>query len=243
MTFKMKKSIKIILLTLILLLIILSIPEIIHTNKGISTSVGRYSKGSVKNSYLTPFKGNNFRYFSLSSYYLMNNAYVHQKVYQTLIDSYKMCESRTPKTFYHHMECSDKKGGQLMLHRTHQNGLSIDFMVPKKRKGKMNSFWDKIGLFHYLLDFNDDGILKIDHKTQIDFNAMGKHLVAVDEAARKNGLRIRKVILKVELIDDIFASESGQILKGRDIYFVRRLNNFINRVHDDHYHVDFEILR
>ena len=236
----MKKYLKYIILTVLILIVLLSLPEINHRNVGVSSSNGGYRNGSLENSYLTPFSGPNFAYFSLSSYYLMDNAYVHHKVYKTLIDAYKICEKNTPDTFFHHMECSDKKGGQLLLHRTHQNGLSIDFMVPKKRNGKANSMWDKIGLLHYLLDFNDDGVLKIDKKTEIDFDAMGKHLAALDDAAQNNGLRIRKVIFKIELKDDLFASEEGKLLQERGIYFVRRLNDFINKVHDDHYHVDFE---
>ncbi len=61
----------------------------------------------------------------------------HSKVYQTLIDSYKECQRTCPDVDFKIMECSNKKGGQMLIHKTHQNGLSVDFMIPKK-KGKQH---------------------------------------------------------------------------------------------------------
>ncbi|MEN0049851.1 MAG: hypothetical protein AAF806_22510, partial [Bacteroidota bacterium] len=135
----------------------------------------------------------------------------------------------------------NKAGGKMLLHRTHQNGLSVDFMVPKKRGEQQSKWLDWLGLWHYLLEFTDDGRSKINKNIEIDFETMGKHILALDRAARKNGLKINKVILKIELKDDFYATESGKKVKQKGIYFARSLSDIVNRVHDDHYHIDFEI--
>jgi penicillin-insensitive murein endopeptidase len=140
------------------------------------------------------------------------------------------------------MEGSRKKGGKTLIHRTHQSGLSVDFMVPKKKEKKKGSVFDRMGMWHYLLEFSDIGSLDLHKNIVIDFETMGRHILALDDAARNNGLRIKKVILKIELKDDFFNTPSSKKVKQREIYFAKALTPMINRVHDDHYHVDFEII-
>lgn len=130
----------------------------------------------------------------------------------------------------------------MLLHRTHENGLSIDFMMPlKKKNGKQRKRYDYMGLWHYLLKFDSDGQLSFDAKTEIDFETMAKHILALDDAARENGLRIKKVILKINLKDDFFQTKSGQAVKRRGIYFAKSLPKVVDNMHDDHYHVDFVV--
>ncbi|HRF39886.1 MAG TPA: hypothetical protein PK198_13940 [Saprospiraceae bacterium] len=129
----------------------------------------------------------------------------------------------------------------MLIHYTHRNGLSVDFMVPKTRKGRQTRRYDHIGVWHYLLEFDPEGRLSFDAATSIDFESMARHLLAVDDAARANGLRIRKVIFKLNLKDDLFKTPSGRQLQRRNIYFARQLPKRVDDVHDDHYHVDFEI--
>ena len=80
-------------------------------------------------------------------------------------------------------------------------------------------------------------------KVSVDFETMGKHIIALDNAARKNGLAISKVILKINLKDDFYCTKSGKEVKRRGIYFARNLSKAIDMVHDDHYHVDFKIVQ
>jgi penicillin-insensitive murein endopeptidase len=140
------------------------------------------------------------------------------------------------------MECSDKHGGRMLFHWTHQNGMSVDFMTPKQRGDEQDPWLNDIGLFHYLLKFDSDGRSSLSKKTYIDFESMAKHLIALDEAAVKNGLRIRKILFHTDLHDELFKTSSGPALASRDLPFIPRLNRLINRFHDDHYHVDFEFL-
>ncbi|MEM8528509.1 MAG: hypothetical protein AAGG68_27980 [Bacteroidota bacterium] len=239
----MKKFLKYSSLLLVILAIILSTPELLYKNEGNSKSIGSPGNGQLENPYLMPYSGKNFRYFSPLSYYILDDAYLHSKVNATLLAAYKECEETCEGMKFRVMECANKAGGKMLLHRTHQNGLSVDFMVPKKRGQQQSRWLDWIGLWHYLLEFTDDGKSKIDQKIEIDFETMGRHILALDRAARNNGLKINKVILKIELKDDFYATESGKKLKQKGIYFARSLSDIVNRVHDDHYHIDFEIVQ
>lgn len=239
----MKKTRRWFLIILGLGIFILSLPEIFYKNTGESRAVGSVGNGSLENEYLLPYRGLNFKYFSPLSYYILDNAYVHSKLYHTLIDAYAICESTCPDTFFRVMECAHKGGGKMLIHRTHQNGLSVDFMIPKMKNGKQARFYDYFGIWHYLLEFTNDGKSKLNKQVEIDFETMGKHILALDAAAHQQGLRIQKVILKIELKDDFFRTESGQKVKSKGIYFAKSLTPMVNNAHDDHYHIDFEITK
>ena len=131
----MNKKAKIGLL-LLGLIFIFSIPELIYKNKGKSKSIGKIGSGKLENAWLIPYSGENFKYFSFISYYLMKNGYLHSKVHDTLLGAYKICEKTCPETYFRLMECANKKGGKMAIHNTHQNGMSVDFMVPKIKNGK-----------------------------------------------------------------------------------------------------------
>lgn len=226
---------------ILVLLGLLSIPEMTHVNTGTSVSRGSVRDGKLENGWLIPFKGDNHRYFSYFSYYILNNAYVHSSVYHTIMDTYATCEGTCPDRQFVLMECSGKHGGQMLVHWTHQNGLSVDFMVPKKNDNSKTILSNYMGMPHYLLQFNGDGRLSFNRKTVIDFEAMAHHILALDDAAQKNGLRIRKILFHTDMHDNLFSSAPGQILQQRDIRFISRLDDLVNRFHDDHYHVDFEM--
>jgi len=216
-------------------------PNIFYKNSGESISLGTTGNGSLQNAYQIDYKTTNSKYFSPVSYFLIGNCYVHSRLYKTILDSYAECERTCKGKKFRVMECSLKKGGKTLIHRTHMNGLSVDFMVPKLNKGKQIKLYDRMGLWHYLLNFDSTGKLKIDKNLTIDFETMSRHIIALDNAAKRNGLSINKVILKIDLKDDLFNTVSGREIKRRGIYFAQNLTKTINMVHDDHYHVDFKI--
>ncbi len=223
----------------LLICICCALRELVHTNAGESVVHGSTGQGKLEHAYLMPFRGPNFSCFSPISYYLLDNAYTSSRVHAALIEAYSICVSTCPGRHFRVMELSNKGGGSMALHRTHQNGLSADFMVPlSNRKGPVYRY-ARLGLWHYLLQFDDDGKLKLSKGTSIDFETMAQHLLALDDAALQNGLSIKKVILKIELKDDLFATPSGQELLRRGIYFAQALPPGVNAMHDDHYHVDF----
>ena len=239
----MQKLIKYLLILLFIMISVFSFPQLVYKNKGVSKSSGSVSNGGLANAYKLPYNGENFSYFSPLSYYILGRVYVHSSVYKTVINSYKKCEQECSGIQFKFMECSNKKGGKMFPHQTHQNGLSIDFMTPLVKNGKPHRFYDHLGIFRYLLNFDNSGNLKLNKNVSIDFETMAKHIVILDKEARKNGLRVKKVILKVELKDDLFKTKTGKLLKKRGIYFVQKLPEKINKLHDDHYHIDFGFLR
>jgi len=237
------RKIKRIAITILILLTIsvgISTPQFFHRNRGESASHGKVQAGSLKNAYKLPYSGNNFKYFSPLSYYVLGRAYVHSKVYKTVLDSYTHCETELPKKFFRVMECSKKHGGKMSPHRTHQNGLSIDFMTPLIKNGKQKKAYNRIGIFRYLLNFDSHG--KLSKKVSIDFETMAQHILLLDNEARENGLRVKKVIFKINLKDDLYKTKSGVELKRKGIYFAKSLPERIDKLHDDHYHIDFEFI-
>ncbi len=58
---------------------------------------------------------------------------------------------------------------------------------------------------------------------------------------KQNGLRIHKILFNTNMHDELFGTPAGKELQQRDIRIVPHLSDLINRYHDDHYHVDFEL--
>lgn len=225
----------------IIVLVLLSIPELHHQNSGVSESIGTVRDGKLKNGWLMPFRGNNFHYFSYFSYYILNNAYVNHRVYSTLMEAYQVCETSCPNTEFVLMECTRKHGGRMIFHWTHQNGMSVDCMAPTITNGNPGSWSERTGLVHYLFSFNENGQFAFNKKTTIDFETMATHIIAIDDAAKKNGLRIRKILFNTSMHDELFGTRAGKILQERDLRFIPHLTDLVNDFHDDHYHIDFEI--
>lgn len=217
-------------------------PQFFHRNSGESQSHGSPGNGSLENGYLMDYSLTNAKYFSFSSYYLLGNGYLNSRLYHTLVDAYKVCEESCPNIKFKYMECSSHKGGKQLIHRTHRNGLSVDFMVPKKKENQQSTFYDHLGIWHYFLEFDSNGKLNLNKAIEIDFETMGRHILALDDAARNHGLKIKKVLLQIDLKDNFYRSKSGQEVKKRGIYFAQYLSPQVDKFHDDHYHIDFSLL-
>ncbi len=208
-------------------------------NSLVSESFGSVSNGSLKNGKLVPFYGSNYTYFDKTSY-LSGRAFLNSKVLNAILESYKVLETEQPDRVFKIMECAHKNGGKLWPHRTHQNGLSVDFMMPKNKNKKPYYGLDTIGIKHYWLNFNNSGQYMKDNSIIIDFESVAQHILILNEKAKKHKLKIEKVIIKVELKDELFKGEYGKYLKETGIYIVRSLTPKINELHDDHYHIDFK---
>ena len=219
------------------------IDDYYQNNKGNdlpSKSIGSVSKGQLKNGKLTPFRGKNFTYFDTQSY-LNGRAYLNDKVLKTLLSAYKEFDTLLPERMFYVMECSNQDGGKLFPHRTHQNGLSIDFMMPLIKDGKPYYGLDTLGAEHYFLEFTNDGKYKEDPSISIDFNLVAQHILILNKVAKVLGVEITKVIINTDLKDELFASQYGKTLKTSGVYVVQKLSPLINSLHDDHYHIDFVV--
>lgn len=218
-----------------------SVEKYYHSNVNdtvASTSVGSVGNGSLQNATLIPFKGENFEYFDKSSY-LGGRAFTNSKVAEITVNTYQALLDQGVDRKFKVMEFSNKEGGKMFPHRTHQNGLSVDYMMPLKKDGVPYYELDKKGASHYLMDFDTGGRYVEDTNVSIDFNMAARHILELDKQARKKGMKIHKVIFNTDLKDELYESEYGKKLKSSGIYITRNLSKLINDLHDDHYHVDF----
>jgi penicillin-insensitive murein endopeptidase len=205
----------------------------------LSKCIGSVSNGKLKSGKLLPFHGDNYTYFDSESY-LAGRGFTSSMLKDVIVASYDKLASLKPNRKFYLMEMSNKEGGKIAPHRTHQNGLSVDFMMPKLRDGKADYSLDTLGRMHYLLEFDDNGRYEKDSSIQIDFDLIAEHILILDDEARKRGSKIEKLIIKIEYKDELYNTPHGKRLKDRGIYVVRGLSPLINRLHDDHYHVDFK---
>lgn len=199
---------------------------------------GTPEDGSMENGKLFPFSGANFQYFDTLSY-VSGRAFLDEKVRTLVVNTYQRLEMLEPNRTFCIMECSHQHGGNLHPHITHQNGRSIDFMVPLLKNGEPYTELDKLGVSHNWLEFDDEGRLSSDPSISIDFDLIGLHLLLLQEEAKKVGLKIEKVIFKMELKPELLATENGAMVEKSAIYITKKLSALINALHDDHYHVDF----
>jgi len=202
-----------------------------------SVSHGSVSSGSLEHGKLIPYYGSNYSYFDTASYF-SGRGFLHEDVLAFTLMAYKNLEN-TSDRFYRVMECANKNGGKLPPHQTHQNGTSIDFMMPLIKGHKPYYKLDTLGVNHYWLSFDDDGKYSEDKSVEIDFEAVARHILVLNEAANKKGWEVKKVIIKIELKDEVYATPSGKKLKAKGIYLVQGLSKMVNALHDEHYHIDF----
>lgn len=203
-----------------------------------SAAVGTVGNGTLQHAKLMPYKGRNFIYFDRASY-LAGRGFLHSSVRKSILTTYDSLSRSLPHRYFNIMECSNEQGGEMFPHKTHQNGMSIDFMMPLIQNNKPYYGLDTIGAAHYALNFDDDGRYTRDTSISIDFNLVARKILLLDYFARLNGLNIFKVIIKIELKDELFNTEYGKLLKASGIYVVHGLSPLINALHDDHYHIDF----
>ena len=92
------------------------------------------------------------------------------------------------------------------------------------------------------MDFDNTGRLTQDTTVSIDFELAAQHILALDSIGKSNNISILKVIINTDLKDELYSSTIGNKLKTSDIYVVQSLTPLINSLHDDHYHIDFQIM-
>jgi len=208
--------------------------RLVESNKP-SKSIGPANDGRLIRGKRLPSSGSNFRTYSRLGSTLGRTA-VHSRVRDAMLDAYAELVERTPDVRYVYGETGWPRGGRFRPHRTHQNGLSVDFMVPVTRNGEPTTLpKGPFNKFGYALEFDGDGR---SGDLLIDFDSMAAHLNELDLAARKHGLRIELVVFAPDLQERLFESKPGSALQGR-----LRFNANPSWVrHDDHYHVDFGLV-
>jgi penicillin-insensitive murein endopeptidase len=200
-----------------------------------STCFGTVANGKLENGVALPSSGPNFSSYSTAAE-LVGRTYVHSRVRDVVVNSYKALEAAAPEKVFIYGETGWKSGGRIKPHRTHQNGLSVDFMVPVvNRAGRSVPLpTNALNRFGYDIEFDAAG--RYD-ELEIDFLAIAEHLYQLQLAARTQGIGIALVIFDEAYLPRLFATARGQYLK-QNLKFMKG-KPWVR--HDEHYHVDFAV--
>jgi penicillin-insensitive murein DD-endopeptidase len=200
-----------------------------------SQCYGTVSNGRIENSVKLPERGPNFSaYSSLGA--AAGRTHVHSEVAEIIVSAYGVLARNRPSTVYVYGETGWASGGRLRPHRTHQNGLSVDFFVPV-RNAKGESVPLPTGITNkwgYDIEFDQAG--KYDEYT-IDFPALAEHLYQLQQVAQDKGAGISLVILDPAYLPKLFATARGPHLQ-KTLPFMKG-KPWVR--HDEHYHVDFRV--
>jgi len=198
-----------------------------------SVSHGTPADGSLENGKRLPSRGGNFRAYSDLGALLGRNS-VHGDVRAAVVDAYAALATTRPDARYVYGESGWPSGGRLRPHRTHRNGLAVDFMVPVHAAGGAPAEppTHVLNRWGYDLEFDATGAAG---DLRIDYAAMAAHLHALADAAGAQGLRIDVVIFDPRLQPALFAAPGGDGLRSRMRFTTRPA--WVR--HDEHYHVVF----
>jgi penicillin-insensitive murein endopeptidase len=200
-----------------------------------SECYGTVSDGRIEGGVRLPLSGANFSAYSVFAA-TTGRTHVHSKVAAILEASYTTLATSHPNTHYVYGETGWRSGGRFRPHRTHQNGLSVDFFVPvKDGKGRSvplpTNLSDKLG---YELEFDREAKYG---EFSIDFEALAEHLYQLDIAAKAAGSRLALVIFDRQYLSRLFSTSRGVYLKA-NLPFMKG-KPWVR--HDEHYHVDFAV--
>jgi murein endopeptidase len=94
-----------------------------------STCYGSSANGRLDGGVQLPASGANFVAYSADGVRL-GRTYVHDVVRQIVLDAYAHLAQTMPEKKFVYGETGLEHGGTMPPHRTHQAGVSVDFMVP-----------------------------------------------------------------------------------------------------------------
>ena len=200
-----------------------------------STCYGTTSKGRLENGIALPSAGSNYVGYSTIAR-LAGRTYVHTQVEDIIVNAYKSLEIEQPNKVFKYAETGFEEGGQFKPHKTHRNGLSVDFMTPVvSESGRSDHLpTHPINKFGYDIEFDSNG--KYDEYT-IDYVGLAAHIVALHKEAISQGVDLWRVIFDPKLQPELFKTPYGPYLK-KHIQFSKK-RSWVR--HDEHYHVDFAI--
>jgi penicillin-insensitive murein endopeptidase len=200
-----------------------------------SRSIGTPARGRLEHGKRLPTAGPNFRAYSRVAALLGRNS-VHDRVRSVVVEAYAVLDSAAPGVTFVYGETGWPSGGRFRPHRTHQNGLSVDFMVPvRDTAGAAAALptwpWLRFG---YDVEFDSLGHAG---RLRIDFAAVAAHLTALERAAPRHGLAVDRVIFAPEFAAALRQVPGGATLQARLPWMEGR--PWVR--HDEHYHIDFRL--
>ena len=216
-----------------LILVLLSFSDYVNARDSICYGTTKY--GRLEYGVKLPARGINFT--SYGNYpELSNRTFVHSRVKDIIVTAYNKLATSRPNTLYKFAESGFAHGGKFPPHTTHQNGLSVDFMVPVRDEDNVSTYFPttKSNRYGYNVEFDKHGRYK---NYRIDFEALAAHIVTLDKVAKDNGIRLWRVLFSPDLQDNLYQTTYGNYLKKHVIIPTKR--SWIR--HDEHYHVDFSV--
>ena len=198
-----------------------------------SQCYGSVSKGRLEGGVQLPASGGNFvAYSALGT--AAGRTYVHAQVADVIAASYAALRLQSADTRYVYGETGLQLGGRFAPHRTHQNGLSVDFFVPVRNAAGQSvalptNPTNRLG---YDIEFNAQGQFG---EYTIDFAALAEHLAQLHLAAKVRGVGVALVIIEPAFLPKLYATPRGAYLQ-KNLTFMKG-KPWVR--HDEHYHVDF----
>ena len=198
-----------------------------------SICYGTTSKGRLEGGVRLPSSGSNFISYGRIPE-LSGRTYVHSKVRDVIVAAYEMLETEQAGKVYKFAESGTKQGGEFWPHKTHQNGLSVDFMVPVLDEyGKsVHLPTSPINRYGYDIEFDNRGHYE---GYQIDFEALGAHIVALHKSALEHDIDIWRVLFDPKLQPYLYKTRYGDYIRNN--IEIPEKRSWVR--HDEHIHVDF----
>ncbi len=187
-----------------------------------------------------PLYGGNFRCNSLIGYGV-GRYYLQGRAAATVLGAYAALERTRPGLRFTYAEMGWNGGGRFRPHRTHQKGMSADFITPvytadaagNRVPGMLSC--NILNLWGYAVRLDDAGRFE---EYRFDTSAMIAHLAALERSGTEYGVRIERVILEPPLLRLLRADPDFKSISG-----IRFMENRAWFPHDGHYHIDFARLR
>lgn len=200
-----------------------------------SQCFGTVSKGRIEHSVQLPLKGSNYQAYSELAA-AAGRTYVHGVIAGVLQDSYRALSQSSPDSRFVYGETGLAQGGTFKPHKTHQNGLSVDFFVPVRNAQNQPTTLpiSASNHFGYDIEFDAQGRYEAYH---IDFTAAAEHLYQLHQAAQRRGAGIALVIIDTAYLPRLLATPRGPYLR-QHLPFMKG-KPWVR--HDEHYHVDFAL--
>ena len=200
----------------------------------ISTCFGTTANGRLENARELPSGGPNFSSYSTIGR-MIGRTHVHSSVSAAVLAAYAAIEQTLPDRVFVYGETGKEDGGPFGPHKTHQNGLSVDFMVPvvDENGESVKLPTHVLNKWGYDLEFNDKGELD---DLRIDFEAIAEHIYQLHRASKTLGGDLRRVILAPELQRFLRSTKRWDYLE-RNVEFSQS-RSWVR--HDEHYHIDFD---
>lgn len=199
-----------------------------------STCFGTSSHGRLENGCQLPRAGAGFEAYSHVGVDA-GRTFVHCRVRYVVVSAYESLHASHPEWRFVYGETGLRTGGPFPPHKTHRNGLSVDFMVPvRDSRGSVARLPDTAQTrYGYDTEFDHAGRAGA---LSIDFEALASHLAALAQSASEYGAPIRRVTFDPELQRRLRTTSAWP--KIAHLPFTRR-SAWVR--HDEHYHVDFDV--